>query len=97
MVLFDNRETKDFLLFVKSFQMTLEASGTIFAGSNIHYLYMLINGEALHQIDTFSSEVGITTPEQFKTIILNLGTYFFLLMCCPKKHAMRRGTRKSHV
>ena len=36
----------------------------------------MVRGEALIQIDTLSAEVGSTTPEKLKSIILGLGTYF---------------------
>ena len=35
MALFDNGKPEEFLLFVRNFSMTLEASGTLAAGANI--------------------------------------------------------------
>ena len=60
--LFDNGEPEEFLLFIRNFNMTLEASGMLAANKNIQYLHMLVRGEVLHQFDTLSSEVGSTTP-----------------------------------
>ena len=47
MSFFDNGELEDFLLFVRNFNMTLVATGTLETGSNIQYLCTLIYGEAL--------------------------------------------------
>ena len=57
----DNDETKEFLLFVRSFQMTPEASGRLAAGAKIQYYCSLERGEALNQVETLSDEVGSTT------------------------------------
>ena len=78
--LFDNREPDEFFLFIRNFNMTLEASGTLKYGENIQYLHILVSAEALSQFDTLSAEVGRDTPENLTSIILGLGTYFFLLM-----------------
>ena len=56
--------------------MAIEASGTLAAGAKIQYLRTKVRGEALRQIETFSVEVGSTTSEHLKLIILCLGTYF---------------------
>ena len=58
--------------------MTLEVSVTLKYGTNIQYLRSLVREEALPQFDMFSSEVGIATPETLTSIILVLGSYFFL-------------------
>ena len=57
MTMFDNGEPEEFLFFIQSLNMTIEAPGTLKAGSNIQYLCTLVNGEALHQFDTFYAEV----------------------------------------
>ena len=65
------------------------------SGVNIQYLRALVRGEALHQFDTFSVEVGIYTPENLTSIILGLGTHFFPFNALlKKKRAMRHGMRK---
>ena len=74
MALFDNGNMEELLLFVRNFNTTLKASGMIVAGAKTHYLSILICGEALSQFDTFYAEVGITTSEKLKYIILGLGT-----------------------
>ena len=85
MALFDNGDMEEFMLFIRNFKMTLEASGTLVASANIQCLHTLVCGEALHQFDMLYSEVGINTSENLKSIILGLGTYFFLLIICQKK------------
>ena len=57
MALFYNSELEDFLLFVRKFQMTLEAFRTLTAGAKNQSICMLVRGEALHQLDGFSVEV----------------------------------------
>ena len=47
----------------------------------------MVRGEALRQFDTLSAEVGKNRPEKLRSIILGLGTYFFLVMCFPGKSA----------
>ena len=39
----------------------------------------------LHHFDMLSAEIGIATSKNLKSVILGLGTYFFLLMRCQKK------------
>ena len=76
--------------------MTLKALGKNLAGANIQYIRTLLRGEALRQFDTLSADVGSDTPEKCMSIILGLGTYFFLLMCCQSKNvgcAADRGIR----
>ena len=64
--------------------MTLEVSVTLKVVVNIQYLCTLVHGEALHQFDMLSDEVGSYIPEHLTSIILGLGTYFFLLNRCPR-------------
>ena len=71
--LFDNRDTGEFLLFIKNCSRTREASGTLASGTNIQYIRTLVCEEALRQFDTLSAEVGSTTPENLTSIILGLG------------------------
>ena len=85
MTLFYNGELEEILLFVQNFQMTLEGSEERAAGTNIQYYCTLLHGEALHQLDTLSVEVGSTTSENLKIIVLVLGTYSFLVNALSKK------------
>ena len=95
MALFDNGYPEEFLLFIRNFQITPKASVNLSDGTNIHYLFTVLYGEALHQIDTLSVEVGITTRANLNRIILGLCMYFFPINYLPKiKRAMRRGMRK---
>ena len=49
--LFDNGEQEEFLLFVRNFNMTLAALGTLEAGTKYQYLHTLVRGEALRKFD----------------------------------------------
>ena len=73
MTLFDNRKSKYILLFVRNFQMNLEASGMIAVSANIQYLFMLLHGEALSQLYILSVEVGSITTAHLNCTILVLG------------------------
>ena len=77
MDLFDNGDAEEFLLFIRNFNMNPEASRTLRSDAKTQYLCTMISGEALHQFDTLSAEVGIVTPEKLTSIILGLGTYFY--------------------
>ena len=46
---FDNGEPEEFLLFVRNFNMTFSASGTLEMSSKYQYLRTLVHGEALRQ------------------------------------------------
>ena len=52
------------------------------ASAKIQYLRMLVYGEALRQFDMLSAEVGSTTSENLKFIILGLYMY------CPPVDTM---------
>ena len=56
--------------------MTLEAAGPFITGAKIQYLCILVCGEALFQLGTFSAEVEIKTTYHLKLFFLCLGTYF---------------------
>ena len=87
MALFENDELEDFLLLIRDLNMTLKESLIIVASAKIQYRCTLVHGEALHQFYMFYYELGSTTSENLKKIILGLGKYFFLLMCCQNKSA----------
>ena len=72
MVLFDNDEPEEFLLFIRNFNMTLEAAVTLHTAANIQYICMLVSGEALRQFDTLSADVESGTPLKSQDIILGL-------------------------
>ena len=84
MAQFDNGELEEFLIFVRTFDVTLEASGTLADGVNMQYLHTLVR-EVFCQFDTLSDEVVITTSENLQSIILGLSTYLFLFMHLQKK------------
>ena len=86
MALFDNGDPEEFLLFIRKFQMTLKASGTITSGSNIQYICMLVCGEAFCQIDTLSSEVRSTTSEHLNSLFwVEVRTYPLFTRCQNKR------------
>ena len=60
--------------------MSIKASGTLKAVMNIQYLLSLVRGEVLGQFYMLSAEVGDAIPENLRSIILGVVTYFFLLM-----------------
>ena len=95
MDLCNNCRQEEFLLLIKTFQMTLEASGTLATGAKIKYLRTLVHGEQLCQIDTLTTEVGSITSDYFKSNILGLGTNFPPVNDLLKQnHAMRQGMVK---
>ena len=94
MTLFGNGEMED-LLFVRNFNMTLKASGTLQSGANIQYLCMIFFGGALCKCDMLSSDSESSTPLTLEAIILGLGMYFFPVYVMSKQNrAMRRVMRK---
>ena len=46
------------------------------ANAKIQYFFALLCGEKLNKFDMLSSEVGIITSENWKSIILGLSGYF---------------------
>ena len=62
MALFDNVRFKEFLLFIHSINMNIEASGMLKGGANIKYLCTLVHVEALRPFDVLSDKVEIAIP-----------------------------------
>ena len=97
MSLFDNGEPEEFLLFVRNFNMTLAASGTLEVGAKIRYLSTLVRGKVLIQFDLLSADVEIRQTLNVDDIIKGLAQYFFPVNLLSKqKRAMRCGI-KNHV
>ena len=95
MVLFDNGNPDEFLLFVRNFQINLEASVTPASVTKIQYLCRIVRGKALHQLNMLSVEVGFITLENLNLIILGLRTYFTAVNVMSKqKCTMFRVMRK---
>ena len=95
MALFGKVQPEEFLLFVRNFQMTFQASGAISSSENIQYLCMLLCGESLCLFDTFLVEVVSMTTTYLNPIIFGLGTYFFPNNWLTRRNCtMRRGIRK---
>ena len=76
MVLFDNGDTEEFLLFVRNFNVNLAASGTLATGANIQYLRTLVRGEAIPQADLLSAYLEGTNHLNVENIILGFTLYF---------------------
>ena len=90
-----NGELEEFLLFIRNFNMNLEASGTLKSGENIQYICTLVRGEQFLKFAMLYAEVGSTKPEKVMCIILGLGTHFFTVNELSKqKGAMCRRTSK---
>ena len=60
MSLFDHGETKEFLLFLQKFQITLSATGTIETEAKVQYIRMLVRAEALRLFDLVSFDAKNT-------------------------------------
>ena len=61
MVVFYNGGPEEFLLFIRKFNMTLEASEKLADNVKIQYPCTILHGELLRQFGTLSAEVGGTT------------------------------------
>ena len=95
MSLFDNGEPEEILMFVRNFNMTLAASGTLEADTKFQYLSTLVRGEDLSQFESFSADVESTQNLHVYEIIKDLAQYFPPVNSLLKqKRAMRRGTNK---
>ena len=70
--LVDNGETEEFLLFVRNFNMTLAASGTLEAGTKTQHLCTLVRGEALLKFESLSADVESTQTLNDDDIIKGL-------------------------
>ena len=97
MALFYKGNTEESFLFIKNFKISLKASGTLAASANIQCFRALLHDKALCQLDTFSVEVVTTTIAHLNRIILGLGDYFFLLMCCQITSAQCAAQIKSET
>ena len=71
MSLFDNGEPEKFLLFVRNFNMTFAASGTLEAVAKYWYLWTIVCGEALHEFE-FSADIESTETLNIDCIITGL-------------------------
>ena len=81
-------------MFIRNFNMNLEASGTLKADAKIQCLRTLVRVEVLRQFDVLSAEVESASLETLTTIILRLGTYYFSVNALSKqKRVMCRGIR----
>ena len=76
MSLFENSESEEFLLFVKSFNMTLTQSGALQADAKYQYLRTLVREEVLRQFDLLSADVEGTETLNIDYIIMGLALYF---------------------
>ena len=72
--LFDHGNPEKFLLFVTNFNMTLMTTGTLETGEKIHYLCMLVCGEALHHFDSLYADMEITETLNVEYIVKGLAS-----------------------
>ena len=70
--LFDNGKSEEFLLFVRNFNMTLAASGTLEADAKFQYLCNILCGEVLRQFDWLSDDLENTETLNVDYIIRGL-------------------------
>ena len=75
------------MLFVRQFNITIEAAQTLETSANIQYLHTLIRVEALCQFDLMFVDVEITNPLTVEAFFFELGAYFSLLICYWKNIA----------
>ena len=77
MSLFDNGKPEEFLSFVRNFQTTLAAMGTLETEAKVHYLHMLVFGEALNQFDLLSADMeNMDTSLDVDYLLKGLAWYF---------------------
>ena len=77
MSLFDYVKPEDFLLFLKNFQTTLAAIGTLDTEGKVQYICTIVCGEALRQFDLLSTDVKNTeTPLDVDYLLKGLAWYF---------------------
>ena len=73
MVLLGNGDLEDFFLFVRNFNITLEASGILQTDTKAQQIYKLVCGEALRQFDLMSADMESANPLTVEAILLVLG------------------------
>ena len=95
--LFDNGKPEEFLLFVRNFNMTLAAPGTLEAGAEIQYLCTPFRGELLCQFDYFSADVESTQTLNVEDVIKGLAHYFYPIHSLFKKNTMCRRMKKTRA
>ena len=76
MSLFDHGKPGEFLLFIRNFNMTLTATGTLEMDTKIQYICMLIRGGALHQFELLSADVESKEKLNVDFYIRGLVLYF---------------------
>ena len=76
-------------MFVRNFNMTLAASGTLEAGAKFQYLRTFVRGKDLHQFDFSSADVEITKTLDVDYIIRGLVYYFPPVNLISKTEALK--------
>ena len=77
---FENIKPEELLLFIRNFQMTINAPIAIPAAGNIKCLCTLLCGKALCVFETISGRIIHTTNANSNQIILKLGMYLSMLI-----------------
>ena len=67
---------KSFFLFIRNFNMTLAAPGTLGTDANMKYLCTLVREELLRHFDSLYADAEVTNPLTSEAIILGLALYF---------------------
>ena len=95
--LFDNGNTEEVLLFVCTFNMNLETTGTPETATKVQYFRTLVCGEALCQFDSLSTYMESANPLTVEAIILGLVFYFHPVYSLLKQNCtLRRGMKNPH-
>ena len=97
MTLHDNGDTEDFMFFVRHFNTTPAASGTLEIYAKVQYLHTLVSGELLCWFHLLSAGVEGTNPLTVKNYYFWVGCLIFPVnQISKKKSAMCSGMRNPH-
>ena len=77
MYLFYHGNREEFLLFIRNFNMTLAATGTLDMDAKIQHICTLVRGEELRQFDLLSADVENTEDLNVNYHSKGLVLYFF--------------------
>ena len=88
MSLFDHVKPEEFLLFVRNFQTTLTATGTLVVEVKVQCLCTIVCGEAVHQFDVMYSDVENLDISLNMYYLLRGFAWHFPLQSCFHKKSM---------
>ena len=87
MALFNIGNPEEFLLLVHNFNMSLEVSVTLQAGTKVQLFCTIFCGEVLHQFDLLFDNIESSTPLTLEAIVLGFCAYLFSCLCAVKAKA----------